>query len=150
MLSVKIALKLLPAKCWIFWIHVIMDIFTPRTLSCVDLIHKSHNAPVLYSTMHNFITEMYMCAHFCYKMVHCGIFIQHIVRFLRWVHWIRTQGATTWKLLNPNLTLSHLPIPNCSFFKSFWNFAQSSTVILSCSVKILINTWQLIWMLRTN
>ena len=23
--------------------------------------------------MHHFVTEMYMCAHFCHKMVHCGI-----------------------------------------------------------------------------
>ena len=34
--------------------------------------NKSHNAPVLYPTMHNFVTETY--THFCYKMVHCGIF----------------------------------------------------------------------------
>ena len=41
--------------------------------------HKSHNAPVLYPTMHNFATEM--CVHFYYKMVHCGIYIWHIVGF---------------------------------------------------------------------
>ena len=27
-----------------------------------------------------------MCAHFCYKMVHCGIFAKCIVGFVRWVY----------------------------------------------------------------
>ena len=34
---------------------------------------KSHNAPKKYPTMHHFETEMCMCAHFLYKVVHCGI-----------------------------------------------------------------------------
>ena len=29
---------------------------------------------------------MCTCAHFCYKMVHCGIFVQCIVEFVRWVY----------------------------------------------------------------
>ena len=40
----------------------------------IDPSHKSHNAPVPYPTMHLFVTEMCTCAHFCYKMVHCGIY----------------------------------------------------------------------------
>ena len=28
-----------------------------------DLMHKSHNAPVLYPTMHQFVTEMCTCVH---------------------------------------------------------------------------------------
>ena len=39
----------------------------------IDLFHKFHNAPVPYPTMHHFVSEM--CAHFCYQMVHCGIFV---------------------------------------------------------------------------
>ena len=27
------------------------------------------------------------CAHLCYKMVHCGIFMKCILRFVRWVYW---------------------------------------------------------------
>ena len=33
----------------------------------IDLSHKSHNAPFCNRNVH-------MCAHFCYKMMHCGIF----------------------------------------------------------------------------
>ena len=40
--------------------------------SSMDLLHKSHNAPLPYPTMHHFATEMCTCAHFCHKMVHCG------------------------------------------------------------------------------
>ena len=29
----------------------------------VDLLHKSHNAPVPYPTMHHFVTEMCTCVH---------------------------------------------------------------------------------------
>ena len=40
--------------------------------SC-HLLHKSQNPPVSYPTMHHSVKEMCnMCAHFCYKMVHCG------------------------------------------------------------------------------
>ena len=43
------------------------------SVTSFDLLHKSHNAPVPYPIMYNFVTEMCTCAHFCYKMVHCGI-----------------------------------------------------------------------------
>ena len=35
--------------------------------NCMSILHKSHNALILYPTMHHFVTEMCMCAHFCYK-----------------------------------------------------------------------------------
>ena len=41
----------------------------------------SHNAPLCNKNVH-------ICAHFCYKMVHCGIFVQCIVGFVRWVSWV--------------------------------------------------------------
>ena len=37
----------------------------------------SHNAPFCNRNVH-------MCAHFCYKIVHYGIFVQCIVGFVRW------------------------------------------------------------------
>ena len=53
------------------------------------LLHKFHNPPVLYILSHNHAPScnrnVHMCAHFCYKMVHCGIFIWCIVGFGRWV-----------------------------------------------------------------
>ena len=37
---------------------------------------KCHNAPFWNRNVH-------MCAYYCYKMVHCGIFVQCIVAFVR-------------------------------------------------------------------
>ena len=34
---------------------------------------KSHNASGKYPAMHHVVTEMCMCAHFCYNMLHCGV-----------------------------------------------------------------------------
>ena len=39
----------------------------------------SHNAPIYNRNMH-------ICAHFCYQMVHCGIFFCCIVGFVRWAY----------------------------------------------------------------
>ena len=44
-------------------------------------MHKSHNAPVLFPTMHPFVTEMCFCVHIYVKLgyiwdfflIHCGI-----------------------------------------------------------------------------
>ena len=45
---------------------------------CTSLI--SHNAPFCNRNVH-------MCAHFCCKIVHCGMFIWCIMGFVRWVYW---------------------------------------------------------------
>ena len=45
----------------------------------IDPSHKSQNASVPYPTMH-------ICEHFCYKMVHCGIWHWCILGFVRWVY----------------------------------------------------------------
>ena len=41
----------------------------------INLIHKSHNELIPYTTMHLFVTEMCTCAHFCYNMVYSGMFV---------------------------------------------------------------------------
>ena len=44
--------------------------------SSINLLHKFHNAPVPYCTMHYFATEnMHICANFCHKMVQYGKFV---------------------------------------------------------------------------
>ena len=45
---------------------------------CICVI--SHNASFCNRNVH-------MCAHFCYKMVHCGIFFWSIVGFVRWIYY---------------------------------------------------------------
>ena len=52
----------------------------------IDPSHKSHNASDKYPTMHHFVTEMCTFAHFCYKMVHCGIWDWCIVRFVQQIY----------------------------------------------------------------
>ena len=61
-------------------------IWTNADLLSIVLLPKSHNAPVPYPTMHHLVTEMCTRARFCYKMVHCGIFVWCIVGFVRWVY----------------------------------------------------------------
>ena len=57
--------------------------FTSKSdLSADFTSHKSHNASDKYPTMHHFVTEMWTRAHFCYKMVHCGIWDGCIVGFV--------------------------------------------------------------------
>ena len=36
---------------------------TPDVDIAIDQSHKAHNAPVLYPTMHHFVTEMCTCVH---------------------------------------------------------------------------------------
>ena len=40
----------------------------------INLLHKSHSVPILHPTVHHIVTEMCTRAHFCYRMVHCGIY----------------------------------------------------------------------------
>ena len=88
-----------------WWCHMRVSSGTPLdwVMMKIDLIYKSHNAPVPYPTMHQshipqctspishnvpFCNRnVHMCAHFCYKMVHCGIFVWCIVGFARWDYW---------------------------------------------------------------
>ena len=54
----------------------------------IDLLHKSHKSTS--STSHNapFCNRnVHICAHFCYKTVHCGIFVWCIVRFVRLIYY---------------------------------------------------------------
>ena len=62
------------------WLQISLK-YVPRG---IDLLHKSYNAPVSYPTLRHFVTEMCMCAHFCYKMVHCGIIVWCIMGFVIW------------------------------------------------------------------
>ena len=57
----------------------------------IDQFQKSQNAPVPYTTMHQFVTEM--CT---YKMVHYGIFVWCIMGFVRWV----SSWFVTWTVLH--------------------------------------------------
>ena len=59
----------------------------------INLIHKSQSTSPIYP-VHYFITEI--CAHFCYKKVHCGTFILCIVGFVRFVIYYNFDTGTMW------------------------------------------------------
>ena len=48
--------------------------------------NKSHNAPVLYPTMHHCNKNVHMYAHSCNKMAYYWIFVQSIMGFVRRVY----------------------------------------------------------------
>ena len=50
-----------------------VDIFS----GAIDLIHKSHNAPVPYPTMHHFVTEMCACIFLLQNGALWDIFLLH-------------------------------------------------------------------------
>ena len=60
----------------------------PARNQAINPSYKSHNAPVPYQTMHHFVTEMCIHAHFCYKMVHHGIWDRYIVGFVEQVYFL--------------------------------------------------------------
>ena len=62
-----------------------MNVLSENILIIVNdvLIYRwyiSHKAPFCNRNVH-------MCAHFCYKVVHCGIFVWCIVGFVQQVYW---------------------------------------------------------------
>ena len=69
-------------------------------VTSIDLLHKYHTALVWYPTMHHFVTEM--CTYFCYEMVHCGIFVQCYVGFVRcsYRHWLSTMHISQMRKVN--------------------------------------------------
>ena len=59
----------------------------------LNLSHNSHNASDIYPIMQHFVTEMCTHAHFCYKMLYCGIcdgcivgFVQQVFTIWGWCH----------------------------------------------------------------
>ena len=77
--------------------------------------HKFHSATKKYPTMHHFITEMFMCAHLCYKVVHCGIWNWFIVRFM----WKVNQPLSTMLLTTSDDKFEILVLPNWNNF-AWW------------------------------
>ena len=62
--------------------------------------HNSHKTLDNYPTMHHFVTEMCTRAHFCYIMVHCGIWDWCIVGFVQQVYLgLLSQFSVMWSSL---------------------------------------------------
>ena len=97
-----------------------MSIYGITKPQSIDPSHKSHDALVPYPTMQHFVAELCTCVHFCYKMLHCGIFVWCIVGFVRWVYWSWLAG----NLLKHNIHI--LLLLFCQFFQSLliWTWFQ--------------------------
>ena len=78
---------------------------------CTSLV--SHNALFCNGNVH-------MCAHFCYRMVHCDIFVWCIVGFVRWVYCSGSSLALRREIANP-IAISALAamwsLDNTAFFR---------------------------------
>ena len=121
----------------------------------LDLLHKSHIAPVPYSRIHVFNRNVQMCAHFCYEMAHCGIFVQCIVRLLQLVHFwdIILDDDISDPFHNPFVSYKSTTFEDtcCSFtltiiIRSGYNFVQAVAAELSWHVQ----NWDLIGSLESE
>ena len=60
---------------------------TTWTTDILDFYNRQ-KCPFPYSTQNAplYNRNVHMCAHFCYKVVHCGVFVLHIMGFVRWIY----------------------------------------------------------------
>ena len=67
---------------------VVCSFGNPLLCLFLDSSHRSQDASEKYPTMQHFVTEMctHVCAHFCDKMLHCGIWDKCIWGFVRVVY----------------------------------------------------------------
>ena len=70
----------------------------------------SHNAPLCSRNVH-------MCAHFCYKMVHCGICVKCIVGISEWIYCIRIDTFLKCRVVVDEIENSLLFIANHCFVR---------------------------------
>ena len=121
-------------KCWknsLTYICVSRPQCT-KPLRAIDLSNKSHNASDKYPTIHQFCNRnVHTCAHFCYKMLHCGTWHRCILG------WICEMGLIVWRDVDMYLCiLSFLRIKNLQFFNIRINGACE---VSACSV---YNIWR--------
>ena len=91
-----------------------------------------------------------MCAHFCYKMVHWGIFVWCIVGFVRCVYsssrvslwcseWINQIQRTRQILIEPEYCLILHPVANCCVSITGWNANWNNNPVIT--IKYIIQIW---------
>ena len=77
----------------------------------------SHNATFCNRNVHT-------CAHFCYKMLHCGIFVWCIVGFVRLVYWVaQSRTACIYQLTTLNCHRCYLTNWNLIDVSCLWYVA---------------------------
>ena len=91
-----------------------------------------NNAPFCNRNVH-------ICAHFCNKMVHCGLYVWCIVGFLRWVYWYSLRWLCSKSCFDHSGQWGKLPGRhcNCSFRPTtkrtlkihFWSFCEGKPLV---------------------
>ena len=95
------------------------------TFNTIDLLHKSHNAPFRNRNVHT-------RAHFCYKILHCGIFVWCIVGFVRWFYCFR---MTTCSIHSRNsVVINTLRLKTLTTLCS--RYFQTHFLVLNCCILI--------------
>ena len=74
----KLMLTQVPGDIWCHWATSLTQYYRRQSLFGDSIVndpsHKSQSAPDRYPTMYHFCSRnVHTCAHFCFKMVHCGI-----------------------------------------------------------------------------
>ena len=64
---------------WRPLLATVMERYMVGRLWALYQIYNLHNGPICNRNVH-------ICAHFCYKMVHCGMFVWCIMGLVRWVY----------------------------------------------------------------
>ena len=93
----------------------------------------SHNAAFCNRNVHT-------CAHFCHKMLHCGIFVCYIVGFVKWVSSVRWPNSVTHKteLWRHSVSSRQRRTRRLSFLKIFtskWLILDTTKVIIIISLR---------------
>ena len=121
----------------------------------IDVSNKSHSAPVPYPTMHHFVTKMCIhVEHFCYKMLHYGIFAWCMWDLWDWLISMKTSTkidvdillifiCTYRKLYIPEIGLNrvglNMPYRNIDLGeRHLWRQVVRNIVMLNCNVS---RTW---------
>ena len=88
------------------------------------IIKISHIAPFCNRNVHT-------CTHFCYKMLHCGIWHRCILGFVRWVYCnIRYPSKTHLKLKSHEILFVHNILLICQIMSEFCTEHGSITAVL--------------------
>ena len=127
----KMQLKMTPAKwrpfCLCLNMLIVKQWHSKFSDYPIDSSHKSHDAPMPYPTMHYFVTEMCTCAHFCNKMLHCGIVVKCIMGFMRCVYSTPHMGC--WSIAWVVYTWYGPLILGCDIMSRFWLPNQNKQIL---------------------
>ena len=87
--------------------HAISKAYCASNNRCIN--PTMHKSAITQCAICN--RNLHMCASLCYKLAHCGIFVQFIVGFVRWAYlWFHSQAlfliSIRFVLVSPHLAIT--------------------------------------------